>query len=119
MPANYLLGFWSVGIDDRGLPGLRVFANSSVLNRSDTHNSLMDCSFDAVILFDVEFGKSIIFISRSVADISQSGSVDDVSVFPKKFISNLIICSVSQYDRQVSPDKKSFDCLVLRNRFCS
>jgi hypothetical protein len=54
-----------------------------------THHTVVNGSFDGVVLFVVHLGKHVVLVERSIADVTHSGRLNDVS------------------------DYKAFHCLVL------
>ncbi len=38
----------------------------------------MDSGLDAIVLLDIELGEVVVIVHRSVADITQSGSINNV-----------------------------------------
>lgn len=59
------------------LGGLAVLA---VQDRSDSDDSLVDGSLNAVVLLDVQLGHGVVLEGRGLLDVSEGRGVNDVSV---------------------------------------
>ena len=60
---------------------LRRLAVSTVNSRADTNDSLMDSSLNAVVLLNIQLGKSVVLVSGGITDITKGRSIDNVSNF--------------------------------------
>ena len=53
--------------------------NLPSLPGATTHNTLMHGSLNTIVHFNVKLGKGVISVSRGLADITKTGSVDNVA----------------------------------------
>jgi hypothetical protein len=58
---------------------LRRLTVSTVNSRADTNDSLMDSSLNAVVLLNIQLGKSVVLVSGGITDITKGRSIDNVS----------------------------------------